>query len=92
MGTTNSFKQERPFWCGHLDCLFLRRVMDSLCGGQLPSPEPHEGDLNTHHICIRTDTVFDLQVNFSDLDWFRWVFDALDGKKTSGLSSGGKNS
>ena len=30
--------------------------------------------------------VFDLHVNKTDLDWFRWIFDALDGKKTSWLS------
>ena len=87
MRKTDSFKQERPSWCGHLDCRFRRRVMDHLCGGELPSPEPHDGDLNIFRICILTDTVFDLQVNASDLDWFRWVFDALDGKKTSWLSS-----
>jgi len=31
--------------------------------------------------------VFDLQVNRSDLDWFRWIFDALDGQKTASLDS-----
>jgi len=27
-----------------------------------------------------------MQVNATDLEWFRWVFDALDGKITSWLS------
>jgi len=27
-----------------------------------------------------------LQLNFDDLAWFRWVFDAIDGQKTSRLS------
>ena len=57
----------------------------------MPTPEPHDGDLNTHRLCVKPDTggVFDLQVNTSDLDWFRWVFDAIDGKKTSWLSRRG---
>jgi len=81
------YPAEKPSWCPHGSCGFLRRVQDSICGGGLPVPEPHCGDMNTHRICIKTKEVFDLQVNVSDLDWFRWVFDAIDGKKTSGLSS-----
>jgi len=80
------YKQERPKWCPHQDCIHQRRVMDELCGGKLPKPEPHDADFNTYRICIKTDTVFDLQVNKTDLDWFRWVFDALDGKSSSWLS------
>ena len=81
------WKQERPSWCPHTDCIFLRRAMDHLCGGQLPKPEPHDGDVNTQRICINAGLpVFDLQVNHSDLDWLRWIFDALDGKATSSLS------
>ncbi len=69
--------------------------MDSLCGGKLLKPEKHEGAMNTHRFCIKTeaernplhDNVFDLQVNSTDLDWFRWIFVALDKKKTSWLSA-----
>ena len=62
--------------------------MEHLCGGDLPKPEPHGGDFNNHRICINAgDPVFDLQVNDTDLDWFRWIFDALDGKATSWLST-----
>lgn len=89
MDEKNQFKQEKPSWCQHSSCIFLRRVQDNLCGGELPAPKPHDGDLNTHRICIKTEGVFglfSLQVNVSDLDWFRWVFDAIDGKKTSWLS------
>lgn len=82
----NQYNQEKPSWCPHESCEFLRRVEDSLCGGSLPTPEPHDGDLNTHRLCINTDEVFDLQVNVSDVDWFRWIFDAIDGKSTSWLS------
>ena len=83
----SDWKQERPTWCPHADCVFQRRAMDHLCGGQLPVPEPHDGDHNTHRLCINAgEPVFDLQVNASDLDWMRWIFDALDGKATSWLS------
>jgi len=80
------YRQEKPAWCPHQDCIFTRRVLNALCGGRLPEPEPHDGDLNLHRICIRTDTTFDLKVNDSDLDWLRWIFDSLDGKATSNLS------
>ncbi|KKL46362.1 hypothetical protein LCGC14_2346290, partial [marine sediment metagenome] len=64
-----------------------RRSQDALCGGRLPKPEPHEGDENTHRLCVNTvGEVFDLQVNKTDLGYFRWILDALDGKKTSWLS------
>lgn len=85
-----TWKQERPSWCPHTECLFRRRVQDALCGGELPAPEPHDEDHNTHRICINAgEPVFDLQVNASDLERFRWVFDALDGKSTSWLSRRG---
>lgn len=88
MSHKNIFRQERPEWCPHNDCIFLRRVVDLICGGKLPKPVPHGKDFNIYRICIRESSlpVFDLQVNKSDLDWLRWVFDALDGKKTSSLS------
>ncbi len=88
------WKQERPLWCLHQDCQFLRRTMDAMCGGELVRPSEHEGQLNTHRFCIRCPDVengpfmiHDYQVNDNDLQWFRWIFDALDGKKTSWLSS-----
>jgi len=87
---TEIWKQERPPWCPHEDCVFRRRVMDKICGGELPTPEPHDGDLNTHRWCLNgaadNGGVFDLRVNATDLEWFRWTFDALDGKATSWLS------
>lgn len=87
-----TLKQERPSWCPHQDCEFQRRVGDWICGGKLPEPIPHENDLNTHRFCLNHvlsfPNIFDLQVNKSDLDWFRWIFDSLDNKKTSFLSLG----
>ncbi len=87
---TTEWKQERPTWCCHGDCGFLRRAMDDICGGELPAPVPHGGGENTHRFCLHfaddMPEVFDLQVNPTDLDFFRWIFDALDGKQTSWLS------
>ena len=86
------WKQERPEWCPHVNtCAFLRRAMDSLCGGALPVPESHNNDYNTHRFCQRDGddgNVYDWQVNATDLEWFRWIFDALDGKSTSWRSEG----
>ena len=90
--STTVYRQERPAWCPHQDCLFRRRVTDAACGGELPRPEAHDGDMNTHRLCIRpghaegSPEVVDLQVNKPDLEWLRWLFDGLDGKCTSWLS------
>ena len=89
------WKQERPAWCPHVDCLFRRRVMDECCGGQLPVPIEHDGTPNTYRFCLNfleppIPSVFDLQVNGNDLDWFRWVFDKLDGRTTSWISEHSK--
>ena len=44
-------------------------------------------DLNIYRICINADdTCESLLVNKTDLGYFRWIFDALDGLKTSWLS------
>ena len=84
------WKQERPTWCKHNDCVFARRTMDSACAGNLPKPVPHAGDMNIYRICIReilpNNEICDIQMNKTDLGWLRWLFDALDGKKTSWLS------
>ncbi len=82
-----TFKQERPKFCEHKDCEFKRRIVNKICGGKLPKVLLHDGDSNTHRFCINfAKGALSLRVNKSDLDWFRWIFDALDGKKTSSLS------
>ncbi|KKM65079.1 hypothetical protein LCGC14_1494830 [marine sediment metagenome] len=84
------WRQERPVWCPHQDCLFQRRVQDALCGGHLLEPIPHDGDMNDHRICLHSEgRVDDFQVNNTDLGWLRWVLDALDGQSTSWLSRRG---
>ncbi len=84
----------RPDWCPHQDCQFLRAGAGLICGGELPEPEEHNGGENTHRFCLDTREtghgIFDLQVNGNDLDWMRFIFDALDGKATSWLSKRAK--
>ena len=78
------WKQERPAWCPHSDCEFKRRAMDAMCVGHLPAPAEHDGDFNNHRLCLNgaadNGGVFDLQINSTDLWWFRFLFHALDGK------------
>lgn len=81
------WKQEKPEWCPHGDCIFKRRVQDGFCGGYLPVPQEHDSDYNTYRICLRSDDALaDYQVNKTDLDWLRWLFDVLDERQTSWLS------
>lgn len=84
----NKWEQERPTWCPHPTCKFIRLAAGRICCGRLPAPLPHNGDFNTHRVCLYPieNKVFDLQVNASDLEWFRWIFDAIDSKRTSWLS------
>ena len=76
------WKQERPDWCPHITCQFIFREMDAACCGKLPTPEPHDGDTNSHRLCLNgvanSGGVFDLQVNSSDLWWFHQLFDAIE--------------
>jgi len=78
------WKQEKPAWCSHSKCSFLRRAMDSLCAGQLLKPEAHGGDFNTHRICmvgvLPKGEIFDLKVNTGDLYHCRRILDAIDGR------------
>ena len=72
------WKQERPEWCPHSNCLFAFRVTDAMCGGKLPEPEPHDRDFNTHRFCLNgasdSGGVFDLQINKTDIWWFKKLF------------------
>lgn len=82
-------KNERPKWCPHPDCIFQMQEQNLICGGKLPKPAPHGEvkEANDKRICIDTREtghgIFDLQVNDSDLEAFRFIFDSLDGKVTS---------
>ncbi len=80
------WKQERPDFCPHNDCLFKRRAMDNMCVGNLPEPIEHDGDFNIYRCCLNgtsdTGTVFDLQINDTDIFWFKWLLGALQPKST----------
>ena len=69
------WKQERPDFCPHNDCLFKRRAMDDMCVGYLPKPEKHNGDINKYRWCLNgasdSEGVFDLQINDTDIWWFK---------------------
>ncbi len=88
------WKQERPKWCSFNDCGFKRRVQDAFCCGVLPEPAPHNGDFNDYRICLCGSEKHQVdgfngehyQVNDTDLEYLRWIFDGLDGKKTSWIS------
>ena len=75
------FKQERPEFCPHIDCQFIYRVLESMCGGELTIPNPHNGQLNTHRFCLNdvdgNGEIFDLTINKNDVGWFRKLFDEM---------------
>ena len=64
--------------------------MDAMCCGELPKPEPHDGDLNTHRLCLngadKDGGVFDLQINSTDV-W--WLKKTLEPVHTDRLEAGG---
>lgn len=69
MGET--WTQERPPWCPHKDCAYLRSSQAAVCIGALPAPESHDGTDNTHRFCIRGapddgDWTFSLKINRGD--------------------------
>lgn len=81
MSEPTTWLQVDPDWCPYIYCQFRCRVMDHMCIGELPEPAPHDGDFNTHRLCLTgvfpDDKIFDLQINKSDVGWFRFLFDAI---------------
>lgn len=71
------FPHARPPWCPHKTCQFRTcAAQQSVCIGQLPEPEPHDGDFNTHRLCIHGakddgEWTFDMQINKTDVFWLR---------------------
>ncbi len=82
-GLMTEWKQERPKWCLHPTCQFSLSIQGVICCGELPKPEPHGDDHNTHRICWFTGNgeVFDLQVNRGDTYHFRKIFDHIHPEK-----------
>jgi hypothetical protein len=75
------WRQNKPSFCPHHNCRFIYRVLDDMCGGELPEPEPHNADFNTHRFCLNRIAddggVLSLQINKSDVGWFRTMFDVM---------------
>ena len=71
----------QPDWCPHPDCVHIKTMVDTICGGRLTKPERHDDDFNTHRFCLKDaggdGGVFDLQVNKSDLYWFSLLLGAI---------------
>lgn len=71
----------RPDWCPHKDCRFKRRAQDAMCCGHLPELAPHEGGFNIYRLCLnkadKDGGVFDLQINKTDIYYFRKMFISL---------------
>jgi len=73
----------RPTWCPFSDCDCLQSSADAICGGTLPVPEGHAGGENDMRFCVKqcdAPEVTSFMVNDIDLDWFRRVFDGMQGK------------
>ncbi len=62
-----------PSWCPHQNCSCKVSLQDKMCGGELPGPDQHLDDFNTHRICFDTRKtghgIFDLMINKSDKFW-----------------------
>ncbi len=78
---SETWKNERPKWCPHLDCIHKILSQNKLCGGKLSKPVPHDNDFNDLRICLKgvlpNNEIFDLQVNKSDLYHFGRIFKVL---------------
>jgi len=87
--TSQEWRQERPSWCPHRDCEFKKRAMDKLCSGRLPEPTSHDGDWNTHRLCINgvlpNNEVFDLMINKTDAWWLSYVLSEVVGGERSDI-------
>lgn len=77
----------RPAWCPLRDnCAFVEQVADKMCCGRPPKPVMHDVVANDMRLCLyfeSTEEVFNVAIDKVDLDWFRYLFDRLDGQRTS---------
>ncbi len=69
-----NWKNKRPNWCPHQDCIFKMSSQNLICTGKLPKPESHGIDENTHRQCLDergfNKGIHDLQINKTDA----WIF------------------
>jgi hypothetical protein len=73
---------DRPNWCPHSDCSFLCQTQDAACVGRLPGAESHDGDVNTHRLCLHGapddgSWAFELKLNRSDAWHLKRMLDVL---------------
>lgn len=77
--------KDKPFWCAHIDCNFIKNTQDKLCCGRLSTPEQHDTDYNTHRLCLDIGelehVIVDLAVNNTDVYWLMTTLQAI---KTDG--------
>jgi hypothetical protein len=62
---------QRPEWCPHQNCQYRLQTQDAACVGELPVPDPHGPDFNTHRLCLRGaeddgQWAFSMTINGSD--------------------------
>lgn len=75
-------KRRRPKMCPHKDCRFILNFQDAICGGELPSPVPHDGVDNTHRLCLFEEPgtqPYDLMINKTDAWWIKRAFSQMFG-------------
>lgn len=78
------WQQQRPPWCPHPDCAYKISSQAVLCIGELPRPEPHDGDHNTHRLCQRGapddgEWLHSFQLNRGDAWAYRRLLDSVFG-------------
>lgn len=73
--------KNKPDWCPHSSCVFIRNTQDMMCCGKLPEPEKHDGDFNTHRFCLNlsefNEPPFELKINRTDAHLFKKMFEAV---------------
>ncbi len=80
---------ERPVWCPHADCAVRCYVPDRLCTGRLPESVGHEGDFNTHRLCMWDGAAepTDYQINRTDIFWLQHVLATIKPEATAAYAT-----
>jgi len=74
-------ENKRPDWCPYKTCIFKMNSQDLICTGELPEPEAHDNDENTHRFCLDEREfgkgIHDLQINRTDAWYFKRHMDVI---------------
>jgi len=63
------WKNERPSWCRYpAECVHVIRSQNAICAGRLPEPVAHDGDVDTHRLCLKVNNK---AKPFSSILWSR---------------------